>query len=151
MKRTFCLFLIGIVLISLTACSSNNGQENNIANSSNLNQLTDFKCYAAYQDATITIDGIPAKDLYNLISGAAKEQEHNPASSNKNYIYLVFYNSEAEFPLEEINTNSFWGAYTIYDDGSLVFSKSPYHSAASDYQLDSNIYYSVIDIILDNN
>ena len=159
-KRLFYLLLTGIILFSLTACGPNKGQADTITNSSifdpvdlsyeNIAQLTDFKCYAAYQDTTTTVDGVRAKDLYHLLCGAIQGQEHTPTFSDGNSVYLVFYSSEAEYPLDKTNTR-FLGTYTIYDDGLLVFSGSPFHSAAFDYKLESDIYHSVMDIILDDN
>ena len=166
MKRLFCFLLIALTLITLTACDTNdsNSDTDELENTNNTTteysnfepvdlsyenvaKLTDFKCYVSSQEKTITVDGTCAKDLYNLVYNEMSKRDHTPTSSNGNYVYLVFYNSEEEFPTENIKVASFRGTYTIYDDGLLVFSGSPYHSAAFNYKIDSDLYDSVIDMI----
>ena len=154
MKRLFCFLFIALTFITLTACDANdsNLDTDELENTNNTtteyyNFEPDFKCYVSSQEKTITVDGTCAKDLYNLVYNEMSKRDHTPTSSNGNYVYLVFYNSEEEFPTENIKVASFWGTYTIYDDGLLVFSGSPYHSAAFNYKIDSDLYDSVIDMI----
>lgn len=170
MKRLFCLLLFTMLFISLTACGAHNGNletnrseatDNTTADSSNFEsvdlsyenvaKLTDFKCYVSYQEKDLTIDGTRAKDLYNIVHNEMNKREHTPTFSYGNNVHLVFYNSKEEYPSKNINAISFWGTYTIYEDGLLVFSGSPFHSAAFAYKIESSLYNSVIDIISNEN
>ncbi len=170
MKRLFCLLLSIIIFISLTACGTHDrnletnkseATDNTAVDSSNFGpvdlsydnvaKLTDFKCYISYQEKTLTVDGTRAKDLYKLMCIEMNKQEHTPIFSDGNYVYLVFYNSKEEYPAENINVTSYLGTYAIYEDGLLVFSMSPYHSASFAYKLESSLYNSVIDVISDEN
>lgn len=166
MKRLLCFLLIIMAFITLTACNANDshldtdesGNTNNTTTEysdfdpvdlsyENIAELTDFKCYISSQENTLTVNGTCAKELYNLVYNEMSKRDHIPVSSDGKYVYLVFYNSEEEFPSNSIKANSFRGTYTIYDDGLLVFSGSPYHSAAFSYKVDSYLYDSVIGII----
>lgn len=151
MKRIAILLFILIFLL----CSCSTTAEKSTTNTSNsksedlsyenINELADFKCYISHNDNIVTIEGYSAKELYNLIGNAKGEEIQTSTYPDGDYVYLVFYNSTEEYPSK--NANEFYGAYTIYDNGILNYSRSPYHSAAFNYKLNSNIFNSIINIM----
>lgn len=159
MKRIICLLFVFVFL--LHGCVSNNSEpaDNSATNTSNydpvdlsyvnVEQLSDFKCYVSYDNEAVTVDGVRAKELYKLTYSALHGQGNTSAFPDSKYVYLVFYTSPDEFPSENIDT--FYGSYTIHEDGLLVFSGSPYHSAAFTYETEPGLFYSVIDITFGSN
>lgn len=166
MKRLFCLLISIMIFIPLTACRTHNSNldtiesettDNTIADSSNFEpidlsyenvaKLTDFKCYVSFREKSFTINGSRAKDLYNIVHENTNEALDTPSFSDKNYVYLVFYNNKEDYPSENISANNYYGIYAIYEDGVLEFSGSPYHSAIFEYKTEPNLYNLVVDNI----
>ncbi|MBE6663914.1 MAG: hypothetical protein E7602_05370 [Ruminococcaceae bacterium] len=145
MKKISILF-VSILLLSLfSGCQFNRTTEYDAFDLSyeHILELNDFKCYAVYLEQKTTIEGEEAKELYKIASGSKAGIEHSPASSQNNYIYLVFYNSTSDYPSANERTE-FYGSYFVYSDGLLQFSGSPYHSAIFSYKLKNNIFDDVL-------
>ena len=146
MRKIKYLFAI---LLSLTLfCGCNSGDTSNPApidvSYEHVRELQDFKCYITYLDKSTTVGGEKAKELYKKIIEAKNGIEHSPANSESNYAYIVFYNDEGTYPTSYNQEIEFYGCYSVYADGLLSFSASPYNSAVLSYQLKDSILDSVI-------
>ena len=146
MKKVRCLFLVLLLLTLFCGCKDSKANEYDAVDMSyeHISELNDFKCYASYLDKNTTIEGETAKELYKVVTESSEGLEHSPASSQSDYIYLVFYNSTDVYPSSD-EVTEFYGCYFIYSDGLLRFAGSPYHSAIFSYQPEKSIFISVLE------
>ena len=145
MKKISCLFVALVLLTLFCGCNVSKSNDYDAVDLSyeHILELNDFKCYASYLDQETTIEGEEAKELYKTVFESNAGIEHSPASSQSDYIYLVFYNSSSNFPSAD-EVTEFYGSYHVYSDGLLQFSGSPYHSAVFSYKLKNNIFDDVL-------
>ena len=146
MIKKISILFVSILLLNLfSGCQFNKSTKYDTIDLSyeHILELNDFKCYASYLDQTTTIEGEEAKELYKTVFESTEGLEHSPASSQNDYIYLVFYNSTSDYPSTDERTE-FFGSCWVYSDGLLQFSESPYHSAIFSYNLKNNIFDDVL-------
>jgi len=145
-KKISCLFLAFLLITLFCGCKDNPSDGYDAADMSyeHISELNNFKCYAEYLDKNTTIEGETAKELYKAVTEAGEGLEHSAATSQGDYIYLVFYNSTDVYPSSD-KVTEFYGCYHIYSDGLLRFAGSPYHSAIFSYQLEKSIFDSVLE------
>ncbi len=146
MRKISCLFLVLLLTTIFCSCEDSKPDEYDAVDMSyeHISELNDFKCYASYLDKNTTIEGETAKELYKEVTESTVGLEHSLASSQSDYIYLVFYNSTDVYPSSDKITE-FYGCYFIYSDRLLQFAGSPYHSATFSYQPEKSIFTSVLE------
>ena len=161
MKRLMC----AIVMMLLLFCGCEAGVDTDVAPTNsdrpashsfkpvdlsleNVLQLTDFKCYVSHNNETFTIEGEGAKSLYKIIISSEKEQISHTLSKSDS-VYLLFYNSSEYYSAgnDNFDVTDFYGAYSVFDNGVMNFSGSPFMSAIYSYKTDATLFQTVIKCI----
>ena len=146
MKKISILFVSILLLNLFSGCQFNRSIEYEAVDLSyeHILELNDFKCYASYLDEKTTIEGEKAKELYKAVAGSQEGLQHSPTPPRSDGIEVVFYNSTATYPSSD-DVTEFYGCYSIYSDGLLQFTGSPYHSSLFSYQLENSLFDSVLE------
>lgn len=104
-----------------------------------LEELNDFTCTFTRAEETWTVDGEDAKELYRALIQGLRETTPDPDKLSELSVRLAFHTNDIE------GIQGFYGSYSLYENGYVVYSPAPSVSMVYYYEIDGSVYEEIME------